>query len=121
MPDDAKTARRSQSLPLSTPWNFNVDAASVTSRRAFEAWARGMSRLFQDMAEFMRTRLREDAAMWEKLAACRDPNAALDLQRQFTAKASADYTAASRKFARLMMEIGQSCGAGLRQSPPETD
>lgn len=120
MPDDAKTTR-SQSSPPSTSWNLSGNAASVASQRAFENWSRGMSRLFHDMAEFMQSRLREDAAMWEKFAACRDPNAAFDLQRQYTAKASADYAAASQNFARIMMEIGQSCSVGLYQTPPETD
>lgn len=121
MPDDAKTARRSPSALFTTPWELNVGSASVASSRAFENWARGMSRLFHDTAEFVQSRLLEHATMWEKLAACRDPNAALDLQRQFAAKASADYTAASQKFARRMLEIGWSCSAGLSQMPPETD
>jgi phasin family protein len=120
MPDDGKTAHgpRPTSLPLP---GLSFGGVSLASQRAFENWAHGMSKLSHEMAEFMQARLHEDAAMWEKLAACRDPNAALDLQRQFTAKASADYLAASQKFARLVIEIGQACSAGLRQTPPETD
>ena len=121
MPDDAKTARDPRSPTLSMPWAFNLGSASVASQRAFDNWAHGMSRLFHEMAEFMQARLLEDAAMWDKLAACRDPKVALDLQREFATKASADYTAASQKFARLIVEIGQSCSAGLGQTPPETD
>lgn len=121
MPDDAKTARGSRPAILSMPPALSFGTVSVASQRAFENWAHGMSRLFHEMAAFMQARLLEDAAAWEKLAACRDPNTALDLQRQFTAKASADYAAASQKFARLIVEIGQNCSAGLGQVPPETD
>jgi hypothetical protein len=121
MPDDAKTMLGTRTARRTAPRATNPGIASAASHRAFENWAHGMSRLFHDMAEFMQARLLEDAAMWDRLAACRDPGAALELQRQFTAKASADYVAASQKFARLILEIGQSCSTGLRQGPPETD
>jgi len=121
MPDDTKTARRPPSARTSAPWVSGLGPLSARSQHAFESWAHGMSRMFHEMAEFMQSRLLEDAAMWEKLATCHDPRAALEIQRQFSAKASADYAAASQKFSRLILEIGQSCSAGLRQMPPDTD
>lgn len=120
MPDDGNTNRGSRPTSLPLP-GLSFGGTSLASQRAFENWAHGMSKLFHEMAEFMQARLLEDATMWEKLAACRDPKTALDLQRQFATKAGADYAAAGQKFARLIMEIGQNCSAGLRQTPPETD
>lgn len=121
MPNNGKTARDSKSSSKFPAPGFNVGLLAATSQRAFEHWARGMSRLSHEMAEFVQARLLEDAATWEKLADCRDPAAALELQRRYAAKASADYTAASRKFSRLILEIGRSCSGDLRQMPPETD
>ena len=121
MPDNGKTGSASKSSSKFATPGLNIGLLTVTSQRAFEHWARGMARLYHDMAEFVQSRLLEDAATWEKLATCHDPAAALDLQRRYAAKASTDYTAASQKFSRLILEIGHSCSSDLRQTPPETD
>lgn len=121
MPDDLKTAQESKSGPSPAQWGPTFGSMSAMNQRAFECWAHGMSRLFHEMAQFMQSRLLEDSEMWEMLAACRDPAAALECQRQFTVKASADYAEASQKFAGMILEIGQTCSTGLRHAPPETD
>lgn len=121
MPDNGKTVRGAQATAAAEGWTQRVGLATSAGQHAFEYWARGMSRLCREMADFTQSRLLEDSAMWEKLAACRDPATALETHRRFATKASADYLAASQKFAQLITEVGHSCASGLRQRPPETD
>ncbi len=128
MPDDVKTAPKTFIDEKTTPeaatlkaWSTNFWPMFEMNRRAFECWARGMSMLSHDMAQFMQSRLLEDSTMWEKLATCRDPVDAFECQGKFAAKASADYTEAAQKFSRLMSEIASNCSSGLRHFPIRTD
>jgi len=128
MPDDVKTAPKISTDEKMTPKAATPDEWSAyfwpmveMNRRAFECWARGMSTLSHDMAQFMQSRLLDDSTMWEKLATCRDPADAFECQSKFAAKASADYTEAAQKFSRLMSEIASNCSTGLRHFPAKTD
>ena len=97
--------------PFDTIFSFN--------RNAFESWARNMSKLSQEMAQFMQSRLKEEAAMWEKLAACHDASELLQCQSEFAAKTGTDYAEAAQKLSRLMLDFAN---ASLKPNrAPETD
>jgi hypothetical protein len=99
--------------------NAPFDTIFAFNRNAFESWAHNMSKLSQEMAQFMQSRLKEEAAMWEKLAACRDASELLQCQSEFAAKTGSDYTEAAQKLSRLMLDFAN---ASLKPSrAPETD
>ena len=87
---------------------------------AFEGWARNMSKLSQEIAHFMQSRLKEEAAMWEKLAACHDPSEVVQCQSEFAAKTGTDYVEASQKLSRLMLDFAKSYNFDPT-AKPETD
>lgn len=128
MPDDVKTAsptaiEAKPEAPAAWPeaWNAVFWPMTEMSRRAFECWARGMSALSHELAQFMQSRLLEDSTLWEKLATCREPADAFACQGKFAARAGADYAEAAQKFSRLMLDIAASCGTGLRRFPARAD
>ncbi len=99
--DKPKNASAGESgAPFDTIFTFN--------RNAFQAWAQNMSQLSQEMAQFMQSRLKEEAAMWEKLAACHDPSELLQCQSEFAAKTGSDYAAAAQKLSRLMLDFANN-------------
>lgn len=116
MPDDIK-APETKAPVWSGTWNAGFEPMAAMNRRAFECWARGMSKLSHDLAQFTQARLLEDSVMWEKLASCRDVTDAVDCEIRFLAKASADYSEAAQKFSRLLVEVASNCSAGLRHAP----
>src|ERR1700751_3889983 len=99
MPADKpkNTTAAESGAPFDTIFTYN--------RNAFESWARSMSKLSQEMAQFMQSRLKEEAAMWEKLAACRDPSELMQCQGEFAAKTGTDYAEAAQKLSRLMLDF----------------
>jgi hypothetical protein len=78
-----------------------------------------MSKLSQEMAQFMQSRLKEEAAMWEKLAGCRDASDLLQCQSEFAAKTGTDYAEAAQKLSRLMLDFANNSVKPSRA--PETD
>jgi Phasin protein len=121
MPDEVKAPQKPKAATGSKDWVANIEPLFATNRRAFECFARGMSKLSHDMAQFMQSRLLEDSMMWEKLATCRDAADAFECQNRFTAKVQSDYAEAAQKFSRLMLDIAGSFGASSQHSSPETD
>jgi Phasin protein len=130
MPDNVKTYPKTptdvKTTPMAALWpkewrSASFEPLSAMNRRAFECWARSMSRLSHEMAQFMQQRLIKDSAMWEKLATCRDPADALKCQSLFASESSADLADAVQKFSRLMTDIASSYGRVLQQPQPETD
>jgi hypothetical protein len=111
--DKPKNASAAESgAPFDTIFAFN--------RSAFESWAHNMSKLSQEMAQFMQSRLKEEAAMWEKLAACHDASELMQCQSEFAAKTGTDYAQAAQKLSRLMLDFANnSVKPGSRT--PETD
>lgn len=118
MPDDVKATHsagtdkeeRGESAPM-----FGMN------RRAFESWANSMAKLSNEMAQFMLTRLREEAGMWEKLAACRNAADVIECQSQFVAKTGRDYAESAQKLSRLMLDFASSCHADPLHTPTDTD
>jgi hypothetical protein len=112
MPEDKrKTAAPESGAPFDTIFAFN--------RNAFETWAHNMSKLSQEMAQFMQSRLKEEGAMWEKLAACRDAAELLQCQSEFASRTGTDYAEAAQKLSRLMLDFAN---ASLKPNrAPETD
>jgi hypothetical protein len=109
--DKPKPAAPESGAPFDTIFAFN--------RNAFEAWAHNMSKLSQEMAQFMQSRLKEEGAMWEKLAACRDAAELMQCQSEFAARTGTDYAEAAQKLSRLMLDFAN---ASLKPNrPPETD
>jgi len=109
--DKPKNASPESGAPFDTIFAFN--------RNAFEAWAHNMSKLSQEMAQFMQSRLKEEAAMWEKLAGCRDASDLLQCQSEFAAKTGTDYAEAAQKLSRLMLDFANNSVKPSRA--PETD
>lgn len=118
MPDDVKATQQSATHKERSAHNEPVFGMNC---RAFESWAHGMSKLSNEMAQFMLTRLREESAMWEKLAACRDPADLIECQSQFAAKTGTDYAEAAQKLSRLMLDFASGYGADPLHTPTETD
>ena len=112
MPEDK---RKPSTMDPTAPFDF-----FAFNRGAFEGWARNMSKLSQEMAQFMQSRLKEEAAMWEKLAACHDPNDVVQCQSEFAAKTGTDYVEASQKLSRLMLDFAKSYSFDAA-AKPETD
>jgi len=112
-------------MPADKPKNSSAEATApfdtifAFNRNAFEAWAHNMSKLSQEMAQFMQSRLKEEAAMWEKLAACHDPAELLQCQSEFAAKTGTDYAEAAQKLSRLMLDFANTSLKPTRA--PETD
>jgi hypothetical protein len=118
MPDDKRkpapaTAAEPSGVPFDTIFAFN--------RNAFESWARNMSKLSQEMAQFMQSRLKEVAAMCEKLAACHDAADIVQCQSEFASKTGRDYAEAAQKLSRLMLDFANSGSLDPTNRPPETD
>ena len=111
--DKRKTAAPEPCAPFDTIFAFN--------RNAFEAWASNMSKLSQEMAQFMQSRLKEEAAMWDKLAGCHDPSEVVQCQSEFAAKTGSDYAAAAQKLSRLMLDFANNYGLDPTNRAPETD
>ncbi|HXP12531.1 MAG TPA: phasin family protein [Stellaceae bacterium] len=128
MPDEAKTIPKSSSTAEAQPakpwlkeWEANFAPLYAMNRHAFESWVRSVTGLSSELEQFLDARLREDATLWEKLAACKNPAEAFVCQSKFAAQALADYTEAAQKFSRLMKELASGYGTGLRHDPPDTD
>jgi len=116
MPEKRKPASASAAeagAPFDTFFAFN--------RSAFENWARNMSKLSQEMAQFMQSRLKEEAAMWEKLAACHDAADVIQCQSEFATKTGTDYAEAAQKLSRLMLDFTSSYTRDPAARAPETD
>ena len=111
----AEKARNAFAAETSAPF----DTIFAFNRGAFESWARNMSKLSQEMAQFMQSRLKEEAAMWEKLAGCRDASDLLQCQSEFAAKTGTDYAEAAQKLSRLMLDFANNSVKPSRA--PETD
>ena len=90
------------------------------NRSAFESWARNMAKLSQEMAQFMQSRLKDEAVMWDKLAACHDPSDVVQCQSEFAAKTGTDYADAAQKLSRLMLDFAKSYNFDPN-GKPETD
>jgi hypothetical protein len=112
-------------MPADKPKNASAEASApfdsifTYNRNAFESWARNMSKLSQEMAQFMQSRLKEEAAMWEKLAACHDASELMQCQSEFATKTGTDYAEAAQKLSRLMLDFAN---ASLKPNrAPETD
>jgi len=105
--------------PFAAETGAPFDTIFAFNRNAFESWARNMSKLSQEMAQFMQSRLKEEAAMWEKLAGCRDASDLLQCQSEFAAKTGTDYAEAAQKLSRLMLDFANNSVKPSRA--PETD
>jgi len=117
MPDDKATRKPATVKERSA----DIDPMFIMNRRTFATWAQGMSKLSQEMAQFMQLRLQKEAAMWEKLAACRDPADIVQCQSEFASKIGTDYAEAAQKLSRLMLDFASSYASDLLRTPTETD
>ena len=118
MPDDKKKSASAAPPDPGAPY----DTFFAFNRGAFESWARNMSKLSQEMAQFMESRLKEEAAMWEKLAACHDASDVLQCQSEFASKTGSDYVEAAQKLSRLMLDFAKAYSLDpTDRRMPETD
>jgi hypothetical protein len=117
MPDHKATLKS----PTARDRSVDVDPFFVMNRRAFATWAQGMSKLSQEMAQLMQARLQQEAEMWGKLAACRDPADLVQCQSEFATKIGTDYAEAAQKLSRLMLDFANGYASDLMRPPTETD
>ncbi|HEY3919331.1 MAG TPA: phasin family protein [Stellaceae bacterium] len=115
MPDDKR-----KPSPAAEP-TAAFDGVFDFNRNAFGSWARNMSKLSQEMAQFMQARLKQEAAMWEKLASCHDAAEVIQCQGEFASKTGTDYVDAAQKLSRLMLDFASSYSFDGGKRPPETD
>lgn len=117
MPDNHKKSASAAPTDPGAPF----DTFFAFNRGAFENWARNMSKLSQEMAQFMESRLKDEAAMWDKLAGCRDASDVLQCQSEFASKTGSDYVAAAQKLSRLMLDFAKGYSVDPTDRPRETD
>jgi phasin family protein len=74
-------------------------------QQAFARWFRGVSSLSAALAEFIQSRLQDDMAAWSALASCTTSGEALECQRRFAEKATAQYSQEITKLSQLMLRL----------------
>ena len=118
MADNKKSNQTAQDAKKLIP---DVDTMFAFNQRAFETWANGMSRLSQEMSQFMQTRLQQESEMWQKLAACRNPSDLVEAQSEFASKTGTDYAEVAQKLSRLMVDFASHLGTDAMHPPTDTD
>jgi phasin family protein len=119
MTSHAKHTQPPKGTPTTTGgWTPNYGFLLESNQRAFAHWFQGMNALSQEIAQFTQSRLQEDIAAWSTLASCNSPEAALECQRRFAAKATAGYVAEVTKLSQMMMSLASE-GLASRQRDAE--
>jgi len=90
------------------------------SQQALQSWARCVSAVSEHVGQFVQTRWHDDMDAWNRLAACRDPRAWLECQREYFEKSASDYLTESGELVRLAFDTARDGFAALRPSGGET-
>ena len=101
------SARARPTSPLPVPdqsapgYGFLFDA----NQPAFTLWFRCIGALSGELTRFIQDRLSDDMAAWSALASCRTPEQALECQRRFAERATAQYAEEIAKLSQLMLDL----------------
>jgi hypothetical protein len=114
---DEKSPKRATAKEGAAP----IETVFALHPQAFQTSAHNMAKISQGMAEFMQTRLMENASMWEKLAACRDPSEVMQCHAEFASKRGTDHAGAARKLSRLTCDFAGNYSVDPAPKPTATD
>jgi len=106
MPDEGKFASRREASGRTADWGAFLSG----SQEAYARWLETMVEFSQEIARFAQDRWQEDMAAWASLAGCHNPQEAMACQRQFSAKAAAQY---SEEIGKLLQMMTRMAGAGF--------
>jgi len=87
------------------------------NQRAMTRWFEGMLAIYQEVAQFAQYRLQEDTAAWLKLIGCRSPSDALECQKHFAERTSAEYSEEAVKLSEMMVSVATQALSPQRQGP----
>lgn len=116
MADLPKSKSSSGASAQSDPWNGQFNALFALNEQAFTSWVRGVSACAEEMGRFTQTRLHEDAAVWQVLAACRNPMEALECQRRYAEKAAGQYIEEANKLTELVINAANGGLSSLQKT-----
>jgi phasin family protein len=117
MPNDSKAARRHDAPERSQDFGATCAAMLEGNQHAMARWLQAVFALSQEITQFTQTRLQEDMAAWSTLAACRNPEEAMECQRRFAAKATEQYAEEIGKLSQMTMSMAGEGFAPSRQRP----
>ena len=100
-----RTRASDTSIPKMAASSWDPSSILAMNQKALECWARAISALTEEMGHFVQARLQEDMGTWTKLTSCKDPNQALECQRQYAEKAATDYFDEANKLSRLTIGL----------------
>jgi len=114
MPDETRAARSKEPKPQVENWGT---ALLEGNQKAVARWTETVLALTQEIAAFTQHRLQEDMETWLALAACRNPEQAIECQQRFVAKASQEYSDEITKLGRMVTSLGWEGVSGAYQGP----
>lgn len=114
MPYDEESAGPPQTPARTPDWGAPFGAFLEGGQQAYARWLQTMFELSQEITRFAQDRLQEDMTAWATLASCHDPQEAVECQRQFSAKAAAQYSEEIGKLSQMMTRM---VIAGLFSAP----
>ena len=80
-------------------------------------WLVGVTRIQRDCLEFLGERMRKDIEIAKRMSACRDLEAAVELQTAFIETARDDYLEGAQRFLSLSQGLAQNCAERLAAAP----
>jgi phasin family protein len=117
MANDAKAARRHDAPARSQDFGATCAAMFEGNQNALARWLHALFALSQEITQFTQARLQEDVAAWSTLAACRNPEEAMECQRRFAAKATEQYAEEIGKLSQMTMSMVGEEVVPSRQRP----
>jgi len=115
MPEDKPRSGQAKAQPEA--WGAACTALMEGNQQMFARWMQAFIALSQEVAQFTQSRLSEDAAAWSALAACRNPEEAMECQRRIAAKATKQYYDEIGKLSQMMIRVAAEGVSPLQQRP----
>lgn len=103
--EQAKLARPKKSTPSPNGSSAGYGFLLEANQQGFARWFHGITSLSGELAQFIQNRLQDDMAAWSALASCRTSEEALECQRRFAEKATAQYSEEIAKLSQLMLRL----------------
>ena len=101
-------------IPDSAKAMLNLESQSIdTFFDGYTNWLGGWSRVQEESLRFLRDRVARDVDAVSRLAACKTPVEAFELQMRFARDAISDYVAESRKMTALLNPMAAQSLAAL--------
>jgi len=104
-------------------WSERWGSMLQANRATLDYWAtvsgsmmRGLFEMSQQMVQFAQVRLGEDVKVYETLCHCKDPGEALDCQKRFAEKATAQYLEQVNALNGLMTQISTESLSSMQRA-----